>query len=129
MSDTPVPPPAPETTPAAPAPAGEDKTIAILAYVTPLLCLVGIVIAIVMHNGKKTKLGAYHLRQVLGLIILCVANGIFSLIPFIGLLAILTGLGLFVLWIMGLLNAINAQIKPMPLVGEKINELLGTTFE
>lgn len=127
MSDTPVPPSAPEATPAAPV--GEDKTNAILAYVTPLLCLVGIVIAIVMHNSKKTKLGSYHLRQSLGLVILCVANGIFSLIPFIGLLAILTGLGIFVLWVMGLLNAINGQIKPIPVVGEKINELLGTTFE
>jgi hypothetical protein len=57
------------TTPESPAPVTpvkEDTTVALLAYLTPLLFGVGIVIAIVMHNGRKTALGAYHLRQSLG---------------------------------------------------------------
>ena len=124
MSDTPVPPP-----PAPTAQAGDDKTNAILAYVTPLLCGVGIVIAIVMHNNKKTQLAAYHLRQSLGLLIIGVANSVLSLIPFLGLVAIPIGLCLFVLWIMGLINAINGQIKPLPVIGEQIAKMLGTTFD
>ncbi len=124
MSDTPVPPP-----PAPAAPTGEDKTVAILAYITPLLCYVGIVIAIVMHNNKKTALGAYHLRQALGLIVGGVACFVLSFIPILGWIAApILGLGLFVLWIMGLLSAINGEMKPLPLVGEQIHKMLGTMF-
>ena len=46
-------------TPAVP----EDKTVAILAYIT----LIGFIIAIVLHGQKKTALGAFHLRQMLGI--------------------------------------------------------------
>lgn len=123
MSDTNVPP-----APAAESPV-EDKTVAILAYVTPILCYVGIVIAIVMHNNKKTKIGAYHLRQSLGLLCLSLANVVFSLIPLIGLLGMIVGLGIFVLWILGLVNAINGVQKPIPVVGEHFAKWFATTFE
>ncbi len=125
MSDTSVPVPPPPA-----APAGEDKTVAILAYVTPILCYVGIVIAIVMHNKAKTKLGAFHLRQSLGLIIGGVACFILSLIPLLGLVAApLLGLAIFVLWIMGLLAAINGEQKPVPVVGEQFAKWFATVFE
>ena len=54
-----------QPTPQPTAPVGEDKTVAILAYIT----LVGFIIAIVLHGQKKTALGTYHLRQALGLIL------------------------------------------------------------
>ena len=128
MSDTPVPPPPPAESAAAPA--GEDKTVAILAYVTPILCYVGIVIAIVMHNNKKTKLGAFHLRQSLGLICGGVACFVLGMIPLVNLVAApLLGLGLFILWIMGLLAAINGEMKPVPLVGEQFAKWFATVFE
>jgi len=34
------------------------------------------------------------------------------------------GLGLFILWIMGLLSAINREEKPLPVFGDKIQQLL-----
>ena len=43
----------------------DSKTVAILSYCT----LIGFIIAIVMNSSKKSKLGAFHLRQVLGIII------------------------------------------------------------
>ncbi|HET7537816.1 MAG TPA: hypothetical protein VFJ90_15260, partial [Candidatus Didemnitutus sp.] len=57
MDANPTPPPA--------AAATEDKTVAILSYIT----LIGFIIALVMHGSNKTKLGAYHLRQTLGFVI------------------------------------------------------------
>lgn len=134
------------TTPSTPTPtpiipAGEDKTVAIVSYLT----LIGFIVAIILHSSKKTKLGAYHLRQVLGFVLAMItvsfAAGvmifIIALIPFVHVvlifLAPLLWLGIFVggfvLWLMGLLSAINGQQKPMPVVGEHFQKWFGTAFE
>jgi len=127
------------TTPESPAPATpakEDTTVALLAYLTPIAFGIGIVIAIVMHNGKKTTLGAYHLRQSLGLLLTALASWvpciIISMIPVVNMLMLLLGpllgIAFFVLWVMGLLNAINGQMKPLPVVGEYYQKLLANAF-
>ena len=127
------------TTPESPAPvtpAKEDTTVALLAYITPIFFGIGIVIAIVMHNGKKTALGAYHLRQSLGLLLTALASWvpciIISMIPVVNLLMFLLGpvigITLFVFWIMGLISAINGQMKPLPVVGEYYQKFLANAF-
>jgi len=127
------------TTPESPAPATpakEDTTVALLAYLTPIAFGIGIVIAIVMHNGKKTTLGAYHLRQSLGLLLTALASWvpciIISMIPVVNMLMLLLGpllgIGFFVLWVMGLLSAINGQMKPLPVVGEFYQKTLANAF-
>jgi len=127
------------TTPESPAPATpakEDTTVALLAYLTPIAFGIGIVIAIVMHNGKKTTLGAYHLRQSLGLLLTALASWvpciIISMIPVVNMLMLLLGpllgIAFFVLWVMGLLSAINGQMKPLPVVGEYYQKLLANAF-
>ena len=66
------------TTPESPAPAAsavpakEDTTVALLSYIT----IIGFIIAIVLHSSKKTALGAFHLRQVLGLFVTGAAFGL-----------------------------------------------------
>lgn len=137
MSDAPIPPPPPPAPAATAADPGEDKTPAILAYIT----LVGFIIAIVMHNGKKTKLGAYHLRQVLGLFLtgvvvwipLFIVCFILAFIPILGailgvLLWMTFGIGMLVLAIMGLISAINGQLKPVPLVGPLYQKWFANAF-
>ena len=117
--DTSTPPPvstAASTPPLATA-ATEDKTVAILAYLT----LLGFIVAIVMNSSKKTQLGAFHLRQMLGLFL----TGILMIIP---LLNILIALCLFVLWIMGLLAAIKGEMKPVPILGSMYQKWFGTAF-
>jgi uncharacterized membrane protein len=123
-------------TPPPAVPAKEDTTIALLAYLTPILFGVGIVIAIVMHNGKKTALGAYHLRQSLGLlvssIVIWMGMIVIGFLPVVNLslivLAPLIWLGFFVLWIIGLIAAINGQQKPLPLVGEYYQKWFANAF-
>jgi hypothetical protein len=140
MTDTAVPPPAP-----APAPQGEDTTVAILAYVTPLLCGIGIVIAILMHNSKKTKLGAYHLRQSLGMLVASIAlwvafmivGFVFGHIPFLAMIAgillmllqFALGIGCLVLLVMGVMAASNRELKPLPVVGVYFEKWFGTAFD
>ena len=93
-----------DTPPPAAAPANEDRTVAILTYIT----IIGFIIAIVMHSSKKTALGTFHLRQGLGLFITCVVcwipGMIIAFIPVINLLMILMwplfGIAMFVLYIL-----------------------------
>jgi hypothetical protein len=132
------------TPPAAtpPAPTDEDKTVAIVSYLT----LIGFIVAIVLHSSKKTKLGAYHLRQVLGFMLTGVAGWIaVAIITFIlalvlsfvkFLLAILIPLiwlaftgAMIALWVMGLIAAVNGQMKPMPVVGPLYQQWFGTAFD
>jgi uncharacterized membrane protein len=122
------------STPETPAPAvsTEDRTVAILTYIT----IIGFIIAIVMHSSKKTTLGAFHLRQGLGLfvtgLVIWIPGIIISLIPFVNFLMIiiwpLVGISLFVLWVMGLIAAVNGQQKPMPVMGEHYQKWFAGAF-
>ncbi|MCD4736425.1 MAG: hypothetical protein K8R53_10300 [Bacteroidales bacterium] len=86
----------------------EDKTVAILSYIPYL----GWIIALILHSQNKTELGAFHLRQTLGLFLLAV---IFWWFGWIG--KILT-IALLVLWLIGLLSALKGERKPIPLIGD-----------
>jgi uncharacterized membrane protein len=110
-----TPPPAPAPV----APAGMDpKVIAILSYIT----IFGWIAAVVLNNPKK-PLGSFHIRQSLCLMLAGLALSIIAVIPLLGwLLFLVGGLALFVFWVMGLIGAIQAQTKPLPLIGEKAQE-------
>ncbi len=117
------------TTPETPAAVTEDRTVAILSYIT----IVGFIIAIVMHSSKKTALGAFHLRQALGLFISGLAFGlcviVLAFIPILGWLAIAVGwLSLLVFLIMGLIAAASGEQKPLPVVGAYYQKWLGNAF-
>jgi uncharacterized membrane protein len=115
----------------------EDRAAAILSYIT----IVGFIIAIIIYSGKKTALGAFHLRQVLGFIIIGLGLGIavgitvfiLAFIPVIGpLLSLLLWGGLwvvgFVLWLMGLIAAIQGKQTPVPLIGAPIQKWFANVF-
>jgi uncharacterized membrane protein len=106
--------------------------IAILAYLTPILFGVGIIIAIVMHGNKKTALGAYHLRQSLGLLLTSLVMWVPLALPLINVLWLfispIISIALFVFWIMGLIAAINSQQKPLPLIGEHYQKWFAGAF-
>ena len=109
-----------ETNPTpAPATSGIDgKTIAIISYFT----WIGWIIAFILYNSNKSRLAAYHLRQTLALMILSILVYIVQImlifIPFLGwTVAILLWIGLVVLWVLGLVAAINGEEKPIPVIG------------
>jgi uncharacterized membrane protein len=114
------------------APVTEDRTVAILAYIT----IIGFIIAIVMHGSKKTPLGSFHLRQVLGLVVtglaLWLPGVIISMVPFVNFLMLILwpaiGISLFVLWLLGLIAAANGQQKPVPVLGEHYQKWFANAF-
>lgn len=85
----------------------EDKTIAIVSYIT----FIGWIIALILHSNQKTTLGTFHLRQSLGLYI---TGMILWWIPVIGWIL---NIVVFVFWLIGLINAIQGEAKPVPIVG------------
>ncbi|HRH37587.1 MAG TPA: hypothetical protein PK760_04550 [Flavobacteriales bacterium] len=108
---------------------GEDKTVAIVAY----LSLIGFIIALILHGQKKTALGSYHLRQTLGILIcgfaLGIANFILIWIPIIGWLAIAGGfVCIIIMWLMGIIAAANGEMKPTLILGPKFQEWFKNTF-
>ena len=86
----------------------DPKTIAILSYIT----IIGWVIALVMNNEKKSKLGSFHIRQSLLLILISV---VVSWIPVVNWVI---GIVLFIFWIMALMSAINKEEKKLPIIGD-----------
>ncbi len=97
----------------------EGKTIAIIAYIT----IIGLIIAFVMNNEKKNAFASYHIRQSLDLALTALTLSMIGIIPILGW--IISFFGFFfvlVLWIIGLLNALNSKEKPLPLFGEKFKE-------
>jgi uncharacterized membrane protein len=108
--------------------ADNGKTTAIVSYIT----IIGWLIAyFAMHQSKKTSLGSYHLRQTL-LLFICVVvyqiivRIIIMAVPATALILSLGGLAFLVVWVMGLIAAINGEEKPMPLIGEKAQEIFKT---
>jgi uncharacterized membrane protein len=86
----------------------DAKVVAIVSYVT----LVGWIVAIVLHNNNRSELGAYHLRQSLGLML---TMAVLWFIPVIGWIL---NIVLFIFMIIGLIYASQEEQKPVPVVGE-----------
>jgi len=86
----------------------QSKLVAILSYIT----LIGWIIALILNMQKKTELGSFHIRQAL---LLVIANVVLWWIPVIGWIL---QVGVLVLWVMGLVYAVQGQMKEIPLIGK-----------
>lgn len=96
----------------APAPVGDDvtkhKALAIVGYIIPLLFFIPMI-----SEGKSSKYAMFHANQQLNLLILY-AIGWVLMFVFIGMFVQLAG---FILAIIGLINAAQGNMKPLPLIG------------
>jgi uncharacterized membrane protein len=109
-----------------PSSADDGRTVAIVSYFS----IIGWIIALVIHGNNRTALGVYHLRQTVALFVVGIAVGVVQMllvfIPYIGwaldILLVFVYLGLFILWLIGLIGAINGQKKPMPVIGRKAQQ-------
>lgn len=99
----------------------EGKSTAIISYIT----IVGLIIAFIMNNDKKNSFASFHIRQVLGLGLTGLALGVLNVVPILGwIVSILGSLLLIVLWVIGLVGAINGEEKLVPILGDKYQEWL-----
>ncbi len=94
------------------------KTVAIIAYIT----LIGWIVALVMNNGNKTALGSFHVRQALGIMCVGVILAIIANVIGISILSWIIQLGILALWILGLISAVQGEMKPVPVVGERFQD-------
>lgn len=87
-----------------------NKAMAILAYILFLIPLLA---------AKDSKFAMYHANQGLTLFIVGIGSQIIlHFIPFIGgLLASLMSLAVLAFMLLGIINAANGQMKPLPVIG------------
>ena len=107
----------------------EGKVIAGLIYLMTIFSVVGWLISVILYMTKKdNSFVKFHFQQWLVLLIAGIIVGavgaitMFILIGFV--ILIVGGLMLFVLWIIGMINAFTGKQKPLPIIGkygEKLN--------
>jgi uncharacterized membrane protein len=97
----------------------QNKAIGIIAYIT----VIGLIIAYILNMEKKEAFGNFHIRQALGIAASGVAVSFIAVIPVIGwILAVAGSLLILVMWVIGIVNAISGNMKPVPVLGDKFNE-------
>lgn len=95
----------------------DKKTQSIVAYIT----IIGWVIALLQYNKEKDPAVRFHLKQSLGVMILGLVLGIALMVvtmimpalSFLGLVNLLV----LILWIFGIINAVNGAQKELPVIG------------
>jgi len=106
----------------------DKKLIAVISYIT----IIGWVIAYVLNQDPKNKssLATFHLRQTFGLflsgLIAFVGAEVISEMPILGfmgpLVSFVASVFFFILWLLGLMYAIQGEEKPMPVLGIYFDE-------
>lgn len=98
----------------------DDKTTGIVSYIT----LVGWIVALVARENKNDYTN-FHLRQMFGIFLTGIAlyAVFFVLILILGvelasILYSIAGIGVFVLWVIGIIGAFNNEKKLVPVLGE-----------
>lgn len=90
----------------------ENKGMAAIAYLG-ILCLIPLL------AKKDSPFAQYHAKQGLMLFILEVILGFVWVIPFVGWIIGTVGwLFAFILFIMGLMNALGGKTQPLPVIGK-----------
>lgn len=92
--------------------AEKNRLVAMFAYILFFIPLIA---------AKDSKFAMYHANQGLVLFLAgVVVNTIGSIIPIVGWFFILTlgNLAILVLAILGIINASNGAMKPLPLIGD-----------
>ena len=90
----------------------DGKTLAIVSYFT----FVGLIIAIIMNLEKKNPFTTFHVRQMLGLIIMLIFSNVVEkyVNSWLGTVFwVIT----FVSWLFGLFGAIKGEGKLIPVIG------------
>jgi uncharacterized membrane protein len=82
-----------------------------------------------LTDSKDDPFVKFHVKQGLLILILSIVvsivNSIIGRIPFIGwVVAFVLSLGVFALWLIGIMNALNGKQEPVPVVGQYAEEYL-----
>jgi len=92
----------------------DQKTTGIIAYLT----WIGLIIALVL-NKDKSEYVRFHMRQSLGLFLMFTLSSILCVMPLLGAII---WVGILVFWVIAFVGAINGEMKPIPVLGDKFQE-------
>ncbi|TRX72338.1 hypothetical protein [Carboxylicivirga sp. M1479] len=101
----------------------QSRLISSISYIT----IIGWVIALILRQNEnpKSELGLFHLRQSFGIMILSFLASITKIIlTFIslGFIGNIIGICVFILWLIGLVGAIQGRFLKVPFIGVWIQE-------
>ncbi len=91
----------------------KGKTPAVVAYLT----IIGSVIALIINSDKKNPFAAFHIRQGLGLCLTYMILGYFVSQFDNWLISMSFWIGLGMLFLYGLVSAINGTTRIVPILG------------
>ncbi len=99
----------------------KNTTMAAIAYIIFFVPL--------LTDSKDDPFVKFHVKQGLLLVILSILvsifNSIIGRIPIVGwLIGLILVFGLFVLWLIGIMNALNGKMDPLPVVGQYAEQYL-----
>ncbi|WP_274474278.1 DUF4870 domain-containing protein [Mangrovimonas aestuarii] len=95
----------------------EGKTWAVVSYLT----FIGLIISVIMNLEKRNPFTSFHIRQMLGLILMLIVSNITE--KFIGSwIGTALWAVTFVCWVYGIFHAIKGEYKPIPVIGDKFQE-------
>ncbi len=103
----------------------QSRLISTVSYIT----IVGWVIALILRQNEnpKSELSLFHLRQSFAVLILAFLAGAsrwFFYVISLGLIGNLLTLALFILWLIGIIGAIQGRFTRLPFIGDWIQENL-----
>lgn len=95
----------------------DGKTLAILCYIT----FIGLIIAIIMNLEKRNPFVLFHIRQMIGLMIMLIFSNLVE--QYVNsLLGTAFWIITFACWVYAIYFAIKEESKPIPVFGEKFQE-------
>lgn len=96
----------------------DGKTMAIISYIT----VIGTLIAFIMNQNKHNYFASFHIRQSIGIFTIWLLVNFIQRFTNFGWLDMLLGIAVFVLWVIGLIGAIQGEEKPVPFLGDQFQE-------
>jgi len=96
----------------------EGKTIAIISYIT----VIGTFIAFIMNQNKQNYFASFHIRQAIGIFMIGILINFLMRFTHFEWLDLMLGIGILILWVIGLIGAIQGQEKPVPFLGDQFQE-------
>jgi uncharacterized membrane protein len=96
----------------------DGKMIAIISYIT----VIGTLIAFIMNQNKHNYFASFHIRQAIGIFVVGLLVNFINRYTNIDFLDMILGIGVFILWIIGLFGAIKGEERLVPLLGEQFQE-------
>ncbi len=81
-----------------------------------ILCYIWILVLIpLLTDAKNDPFVKFHIKQGLVLLIVSIIVGALSWIPVVGWIA---GVGVFIIWLIGIINAASGKEVKLPLIGQ-----------